>query len=118
MKLSGVAMLVLLLATTAQAGPLLETAKANAARMALTVTQPEPVEGYQKSGGRKWLEWIGLIGGGLMAMTTQEECVIFSSFPQGTTSSVCETSWYAPIGGPGLGIFTAALVSKLMPDPE
>jgi len=99
--------LVLGLSMPAAAGPILETATAKAADVSLAQAAPAaPV--YAKGAGRKWAEWLGIIGGGLMMATVEETCL----------GQFCKTEWSTSVGGAGLGILAASVVSKALPDPD
>lgn len=97
--------LMLVMAAPATAGPILESAK----RQRVELAQDEaPAPAYRKGGGRKWAEWLGIVGGGLMTLTVRETCL----------GNSCITEWAPSVGGPGLAILTASIVSKVLPDPQ
>ena len=60
---------------------------------------------YEKGTGRKWLEWMGIIGGGIMATAYEE-------------NAFGDRRWSKSVGGTGLAILAVSAISKAMPDPR
>lgn len=105
-------MLLLALATPATAGPILESAQRRAATVHLQ-EDPTARQVYRKGNTRKWLEWLGIVGGTVMAFTVtrpadEETCI----------GRFCDTKWSKSVGGTGLALLTVSAISKVMPDSE
>jgi len=107
MKALTLALVFTLTASLAHAGPILDSATRQAARVELEAVQA-PTAAYRKGSARKWLEWLGIVGGTLMTLTVEERCF----------GRLCEREWSRSVGGVGLGLLAVSAISKALPDPE
>ena len=102
-------LLVVSVAAPVSAGPLLESAKRQAETVSLSaVVQPTSDSTYQKSGKRKWAEWLAVGAGAIMAGSPNEECL----------GRFCRTEWNTPVVWSGIALVTASVISIALPDPD